>query len=204
MKIVLHKNDIPAEFLKEIISVAVDTETMGLNPHRDRLCLVQLSKGDGICHLVQMESFNKAKNIKNLLKNNKILKIFHYARFDVMMLYKYLGVMTKNIYCTKIASKLARTYTNRHSLKGLCEDLLEVEITKAQTCTDWGAQNLTTEQKEYAATDVLHLHDLKKELDVILTREQRQKIAQKCFDFLEVRVIFDLTCGETYDIFGHG
>ncbi|MDR2074675.1 MAG: ribonuclease D [Holosporales bacterium] len=204
MKVILHKNDIPAEFLKKTVSVAVDTETMGLNPYRDRLCLVQLSKGDGVCHLVQMESFNKSKNLKDLLENNKILKIFHYARFDMMMLYKYLGVMTKNIYCTKIASKLARTYTDRHNLKGLCEDLLKVEITKAQTCTDWGAQNLTKEQKEYAATDVLHLHDLKRELDVILVREQRQNIAQKCFDFLEIRVIFDLMCGEMYDIFSHG
>jgi ribonuclease D len=203
MKIVSYENDIPEKFLRDLTSVAVDTETMGLCPHRDRLCLVQLSKGDGTCYLIQMRSFEKSDCLKKLLSDKNILKIFHFARFDMMMLYKYLKIMTKNVYCTKIASKLARTYTNRHSLKGLCEDILGIEISKAQTCTDWGATDLTKEQKQYAAIDVLYLHSLMTKLNELLIREHRLEMAQNCFDFLETRVMLDLMCGEIYDIFSH-
>lgn len=203
--IFLHANDLPAEFVRDITnSVAIDTETMGLMPHRDRLCLAQFSLGDGDAHLVQFFEYSNAVNIKNLLADKKILKIFHYARFDIMMLYKYLGAMTKNVYCTKIASKLSRTYAQHHGLLDLCKEILGVEISKEQTCTDWGCKQLTEEQKEYAANDVLYLHQLKERLDVVLRREGRFELAQNCFDFLETRVKLDLMAGETYDIFSHG
>ena len=194
----------PEDFLDGTTSVAVDTETMGLRPHRDRLCLAQFSKGDGDCFLVQFENYQNAKNIKKLLASNEILKIFHYARFDIMIIYKYLGVMTQNVFCTKIASKLTRTYTSHHSLLDLCKELLNIEISKEQTCTDWGKSELSEEQKIYAATDVLYLHKLKEKLDVMLKRENRQELAQKCFSFLEARVVFDLMVDENYDIFAHG
>ena len=203
--IFLHTNDLPAEFVRAITnSVAIDTETMGLLPHRDRLCLAQFSLGDGNAHLVQFFEYSNAVNIKNLLADTKILKIFHYARFDIMMLYKYLGAMTKNVYCTKIASKLSRTYAQHHGLLDLCKEILGVEISKEQTCTDWGCEKLTDEQKEYAANDVLYLHQLKEKLDVVLRREGRFELAQNCFNFLETRVKLDLMAGETYDIFSHG
>lgn len=203
MQVFFHKNDIPSDVLTNISSVAIDTETMGLLPHRDRLCLVQLSSGDNICHLVQTQDYQQANNLCNLLSNERTLKIFHYARFDITMLYKYLGVMTKNLYCTKIASKLVRTYTNAHSLKTLCLELLGIEISKEATCTDWGNLTLTDQQKTYASADVLYLHKIKEKLDVMLEREKRADIAQKCFDFLETRAFFDLTCGSDYDIFSH-
>lgn len=203
MQIFFYKNDLPDGVFSGEKSVAVDTETMGLMPHRDRLCLVQISAGDGTCHLVQIEDYNQSKNLCNLLKNENILKIFHFARFDIMMLYKCLGVMTKKIYCTKIASRLVRTYTNAHSLKSLCWDLLEVELSKEETLTDWGSVELTAKQKEYAANDVFYLHSLKEKLDAMLLREKRDDIAQKCFDFLEIRAFFDLSCGNDYDVFAH-
>lgn len=204
MKVYKHKNDLPDDFLSEIKSVGVDSETMGLLPYRDRLCLAQFSKGDEVCHIVQFDNFENSPNIINLLSSDKILKIFHYARFDVMMFYRYLGVMTKNIYCTKIASKLCRTYTSKHSLLNLCSELLNIEISKEETCTDWGNDNLTQKQLEYAATDVLYLHKIKNILDEMLNRENRINLAQKCFDFLEARVLFDLMANENYDIFSHG
>lgn len=207
MKILTHKNDIDLSAIdsNSIKSIAIDTETMGLFPHRDRLCLVQLAfnNAQDDVHLVQLENFENSNNLKDLLSNKDILKIFHYARFDIMMLYKNLNVMTQNVYCTKIASKLVRTYTNRHSLANLCESLLGVQISKEQTCTDWGAKNITQQQKEYAATDVFYLHKLKECLDVMLNREGRENLARKCFNFLESRVMFDIMCGETYDIFSH-
>lgn len=197
-------NDLPDDFIQDINSVAIDTETMGLLPYRDRLCLAQFSKGDGNACLVKFDNYDQAKNIKYLLKDKQILKIFHYARFDIMMLYKYLGVMTENIYCTKIASKLIRTYTSKHSLLNLCKDLLNIEISKEETCTDWGAKELTNEQKEYAANDVLYLHKIKEKLDEMLIRENRVDIAKNCFEFLKTRVILDLLTNEQYDIFAHG
>ena len=204
MKVYKHKNDLPEDFLNNIESVAVDSETMGLLPYRDRLCLSQFSKGDGVCHIVQFENFENSPNIINILLNEKILKIFHYARFDVMVFYRYLGVMTKNIYCTNIASKLCRTYTSKHSLLNLCSELLNIEISKEETCTDWGNANLTQKQLEYAVNDVLYLHKIKNILDGMLIREDRIGLAQKCFDFLEARVLFDLMANENYDIFSHG
>lgn len=197
-------NDLPDSFIQNITSVAIDTETMGLLPYRDRLCLAQFSKGDGDAYLVKFNNYSLAKNIKYILLDNQILKIFHYARFDIMMLYKYLEVMTQNIYCTKIASKLVRTYTSKHSLLNLCKDLLNIEISKEETCTDWGAKELTTEQKEYAANDVLYLHRIKEKLDEMLVRENRVELANSCFEFLKTRVILDLLTNEQYDIFAHG
>lgn len=197
-------NDLPDEFMSGLESVAVDTETMGLCPHRDRLCVAQFSKGDGDAYVVQLKDYQKAANIKALLRNPGVLKIFHYARFDVMMFYKYLNTMARNIYCTKIASKLVRTYTSKHSLLNLCKDLLNVEISKEETCTDWGAEELTASQKEYAANDVLYLHRIKEILDKMLIRESRLEVANSCFEFLKTRVILDLQVNEQYDIFSHG
>lgn len=203
MDIIIHKNDIPDSFLNSD-SVSIDTETMGLKPHRDRLCLVQMSDSPESCHIVQFDRFDAAKNLKSLLSNPRIQKIFHYARFDVMMMYKYLGVMTKNIYCTKIASKLARTYTGKHSLSALCDELLGIVLSKEQTCTDWGRNTLTDAQKEYSAKDVLYLKQLKDKLTEMLERENRLELAYKCFDFIETRVTLDLMVDENYDIFSHG
>ena len=201
--IILCKNDLPDDFLDDCTSVAIDTEAMGLCPYRDRLCLAQFCKGDDISYLVQFRQFDKASNICKLLTNNNIVKIFHFARFDVMMLYKYLGVMTQNIYCTKIASKLVRTYTDKHSLKDLCKSLLNIELAKTETCTDWGAEEFTVAQLGYAKEDVIYLHKLKEKLDILLLREKRQPLAQNCFDFLPSRIILDLTVNQEYDIFKH-
>ena len=202
-KILVFKNDLPNEFISNISEVAIDTETMGLCPHRDRLCIAQFCKGDNISYIVQFNNYDEANNIKYILLNDKITKIFHYARFDVMMLYKYLGVMTKNIYCTKIASKLVRTYTDKHSLKDLCYELLGIEISKNETCTDWGSNELTQEQLSYAASDVLYLHQIKNKLDTLLQRENRVNIAKSCFEYLPTRVLFDLMINNSYDIFAH-
>ena len=202
-KILIFKNDLPKEFLDNINEVAIDTETMGLCPHRDRLCIAQFCKGDNISYIVQFNNYNNSDNIKYILQNKNITKIFHYARFDVMMLYKYLGVMTNNIYCTKIASKLVRTYTDKHSLKDLCSALLGIEISKEQTCTDWGSNELNKEQLLYAATDVLYLHQIKNKLDTLLERENRINIAKSCFEYLPTRVLFDLMIDNNYDIFAH-
>jgi ribonuclease D len=204
MKIHLHQGDLP-DGLNLGTLVAIDTEAMGLRPYRDRLCLVQLSAGDGICHLVQFpkNQYERAKNLKSLLADPKVTKLFHFARFDVMILFKYLGVMPTPLYCTKIASKLTRTFTEKHSLKDLCKDLLKVEISKQEQTSDWGAADLNQDQLQYAATDVLHLHALKTKLDTLLEREDKVALAKGCFDFLTHRAILDLTAGEEFDIFHH-
>lgn len=186
----LHHNDLEFDIPLEG-SVAVDTESMGLNPRKDRLCLVQLSAGDGNCHLIQFsaDSDYKAPRLKKILEDKNILKLFHFARADLAMIRQYLGVACSPVYCTKVASRLTRTYTERHSLKELCSVLLKIELAKQESCSDWGAPLLTDSQKLYAATDVLHLHQLKKVLDPMLEREGRQHLAQEIFRFLE-------TCAE--------
>jgi ribonuclease D len=199
----LHKGDLPTD-LKFPSGVAIDTETLGLNPHRDRLCLVQLSAGDGIAHLVQFDGENySAPRLKALLKDPKITKIFHFARFDVAVLEKYLGVDTAPVYCTKIASKLVRTYTDRHGLKDLCAELLGVELSKQQQSSDWGAAELSQNQLTYAASDVLHLHKLKARLDEMLQREGRKDFADAAFAFLSTQAKLDLAGFGEIDIFAH-
>ena len=188
----LHKNDLPAG-LDFGAMVAIDSETMGLNPHRDRLCLVQLSAGDGDCHLVQFEQGRyDAPNLSALLCNPAVTKLFHFGRFDIAVMEHYLGVVTTPVYCTKIASKLVRTYTDRHGLKDLCRELLGVELSKQQQSSDWGAAELTDEQLTYAASDVLHLHALHARLQDMLDREGRTEIAQACFEYLPTRARLDL------------
>lgn len=202
-KIKLHKNDLPAG-LKFPNGVAIDTETLGLKPHRDRLCLVQLSSGDGTAHLVQFDGRNyQAPNLKALLTDPKILKIFHFARFDVAVLEYYLNVVTNPVYCTKIASKLARTYTDRHGLKDLVGEFLGIELSKQQQSSDWAATELSDSQRNYAASDVLHLHALKSRLDDMLARVGRQDLAQAAFGFLPTRAKLDLIGFEDNDIFAH-
>lgn len=184
--------------------VAIDTETMGLNPVRDRLCVVQLSAGDGNCHVVQFrKGAYAAPNLVRMLGDPAALKLFHFARFDVAVLRAYLGVLPTPIYCTKIASRLVRTFTDRHGLKDLCKDLIGVELSKQQQSSDWGADELTTEQLRYAASDVLHLHQLKARLDEMLAREGRTALAQACFDFLPSRAMLDLGGWDDLDIFAH-
>ena len=202
MSVTLHKNDLPDDLdLGKI--VAIDTETMGLKPDRDRLCLVQLSCGDGNAHLVQMldGSYN-SPNLKKLVANPDVKKLFHFARFDVAIMKKYLEVDCPNIYCTKIASKLVRTYTDKHGLKNLCREVLGIDISKQYQSSDWGAEELTTEQLNYAASDVYYLHKLRARLDVMLEREGRSSLAQNCFDFMATRVDLDLS-GWAEDIFEH-
>lgn len=201
-KIKLHNGDLPAG-LTFPDGIAIDTETMGLNPHRDRLCLVQLSGGDGTAHLVKFDGKSyDAPNLKALLTDPKTLKIFHFARFDVAVLEHYLGVVTSPIYCTKIASKLARTYTDRHGLKDLVGEILGIEISKQQQSSDWGAAELSDSQRSYAANDVLHLHALKTRLDEMLARTGRQDLAKAAFGFLPIRAKLDLL-GFEDDIFAH-
>jgi len=203
VEIKLHRNDLPRG-LKLGAVVAIDTETMGLNPQRDRLCLVQLSAGDGICHVVQFaRGHYEAPNLKALLEDAKVTKLFHFARFDVATLRHHLGVACRPIYCTKIASKLARTFTDRHSLKDLCRELLGIELSKQQQLTDWGAERLSEEQLVYAASDVLHLHALRTKLDALLKREGRQALAEACFAFLPERAELDLGGWDDPDIFAH-
>ena len=204
MAIHLYQNDLPDDLNLGNL-VAIDTETMGLKPYRDRLCLVQLSAGDGVSHLVHIEKNAKveAKNLKKLLVDPAIMKIFHFARFDVAALYHNLGVLTTSLYCTKIASKLVRTYTDRHGLKDLCRELLGVELSKYEQTSDWGADSLREEQLKYAASDVLYLHRLKEKLDVILEREGRTELARACFDFLPTRAKLDLIGWPEIDIFAH-
>ena len=184
--------------------VAVDSETTGLSMVRDRLCLLQIGDGGGDAHLVQFEqgTYN-CPNVKKLMEDKSVLKLFHFARFDVAMLQKFLGVRTTPIYCTKIASKLVRTYTDRHGLKDLCRELLGIELSKQQQSSDWGATELSKEQQEYAASDVLHLHKLKDKLDVLLKREGRMGVAEECFQFLNARAELDLTGWAELDIFAH-
>jgi ribonuclease D len=185
-------------------TVAIDTETMGLNPVRDRLCLVQLSAGDGNCHMVQLRAgAYEAPNLKRLLTDPNITKLFHFARFDIAVINAYLGVVCEPVYCTKIASKLVRTFTDRHGLKDLCKDLLGIELSKQQQSSDWGASDLTPEQLKYAASDVLHLHELRARLDAMLAREGRSELAAACFEFLPTRALLDLGGWEDPDIFAH-
>ena len=203
MAIHLHAGDLP-DGLGFGASVAVDSEAMGLRLNRDALTVVQLSAGDGDAHIVQLRRpAYDAPNLRRLLADTAVLKIFHFARFDVAMFARYLGVMTWPIYCTKTASRLARTYTDRHGLKDLTRELLGVDISKAQQSSDWGAAELTPEQLNYAASDVLNLHALKARLDQMLQREGRAEMAQACFDFLPTRARLDLAGWEDQDIFAH-
>jgi ribonuclease D len=199
----LHRGDLPAG-LSFGSSVAIDTETLGLKPQRDRLCLVQLSAGDGSAHILQLDGTDwSAPRLKALLIDPSVTKIFHYARFDVAVLERYLGVVTAPIYCTKIASKLVRTYTDRHGLKDLCGELLGIELSKQQQSSDWAADPLSAQQLAYAASDVLHLHKLKASLDAMLARQGRTAFAQACFDFLPVRARLDLEGFDDIDVFSH-
>jgi len=204
----LHRHDLP-DGLDLGPVVAIDTETMGLKPHRDRLCLVQLSSGDGTAHCVQIippslgGRGSDCPNLKRLLENREQVKLFHFARFDVAILHKALDVEMASVRCTKIAAKLVRTFTDRHGLKDLCRELLGVEISKQQQSSDWGAPNLTPEQLAYAASDVLHLHALWAKLEGLLIREGRLALAQACFDFLPARGKLDLLGYEDPDIFAH-
>lgn len=199
----LHRGDLP-EGLLFGDAVAIDTEAMGLNPHRDRLCLVQLSRGNGDAHLVQFApDCYDAPNLKRLLADPGILKLFHFARFDLAILYRYLGVMAQPLYCTKTASRLVRTFTDRHGLRDLCKDLLGVDLKKEQQSSDWGAPSLSEEQLRYAASDVLHLHALRARLDEMLGREGRTELARTCFDFLPTRALLDLEGWPEQDIFAH-
>ncbi len=199
----LYQNDLP-DGLDLGPVVAIDCETMGLNPHRDRLCLIQMSGGDGECHLVQVaKGQTTAPNLCAMLENPDVLKIFHFGRFDIAALMHSFGARTAPVYCTKIASRLVRTYTDRHGLKNLLQELLGIDISKHQQQSDWGAETLSAAQLDYAASDVLYLHQLKDKFDVILTREGRTEIAQSCFDFLPTRAELDLAGWPETDIFAH-
>jgi ribonuclease D len=203
MTIRLHRGDLP-DLSRYTSSVAIDTETMGLHPHRDRLCVVQMSGGDGSADVLQIpQGFSDAPNLKALLANPKVTKIFHFARFDIAVLYNAFGVMPQPIYCTKIASRLARTYTDRHGLKDLVREVLNIDLSKQQQSSDWGSQSLSEAQLAYAASDVLHLHGLRERLDAMLAREGRTELAQACFEFLPTRAKLDLQGWDTEDIFAH-
>ncbi len=203
MTIYLHQGDLP-DSVRFQGDIAVDTEAMGLNNQRDRLCLVQLSDGQGDEHLVQFRPGRfEAPNLARLLTDPTRVKLFHFARFDVAILQHYLGVVTAPIYCTKIASRLVRTFTDRHGFKDICKDLLAVDVSKQQQSSDWGADTLTPEQQEYAASDVRHLHRLREKLDVMLAREGRTALAQSCFQFLPARAELDLAGWPEIDIFAH-
>lgn len=203
MTIRLHRGDLP-NLARYTDSVAVDTETMGLHPHRDRLCVVQLSNGDGTADVVQIHKGHAgAPNLKVLLGNPAITKIFHFARFDLAALCNAFGVMPQPVYCTKIASKLARTYTDRHGLKDLVREVLNIDVSKQQQSSDWGSHNLSEAQLAYAASDVLHLHALRERLDAMLAREGRIELAQACFKFLPTRAKLDLQGWDSEDIFAH-
>ncbi|TCO69931.1 ribonuclease D [Rhodovulum euryhalinum] len=199
----LYQNDLPDDLDLGPV-VAIDCETMGLNPHRDRLCVVQMSGGDGNAHLVQIaKGQTAAPNLARMLADPKVLKLFHFGRFDIAALMNAFGVVAAPVYCTKIASKLVRTYTDRHGLKYLLQELLNVDISKQQQSSDWGAETLTAAQLDYAASDVLHLHALKATLDAMLDREARMGVAQACFDFLPARARLDLEGWPEIDIFAH-
>jgi ribonuclease D len=207
MTVRLHRGDLP-DLSRYTGAVAIDTETMGLNPHRDRLCVVQLSSGDGSADVVQVPKDHgrgpaDAPNLKALLADPKITKIFHFARFDIAVLYSAFGVMPQPLYCTKIASRLSRTYTDRHGLKDLVREILNIDLSKQQQSSDWGAPILSEPQLAYAASDVLHLHALRERLDVMLAREGRLGLAQACFAFLPTRARLDLEGWEAEDIFAH-
>jgi ribonuclease D len=199
----LYQNDIPADLDMGPV-VAIDCETMGLNPHRDRLCVIQMSGGDGNAHLVQVaKGQTEAPNLCAMLENPDVLKLFHFGRFDIAAMYNAFGALTAPVYCTKIASKLVRTYTDRHGLKNLLQELLSTDISKQQQSSDWGSPKLTKAQLDYAASDVLYLHELKAELDRMLEREGRTEFAQACFDFLPTRAKLDLAGWPEVDIFSH-
>lgn len=203
MTIRLHRGDLP-DLSRYTESVAIDTETLGLNPHRDRLCVVQLSNGDGSADVVQIPAGHfDAPNLKKLLGDPAITKIFHFARFDLAVLYATFGVMPQPVYCTKIVSRLVRTYTDRHGLKDLAREVLGIELSKQQQSSDWGAASLTDSQLAYAASDVLHLHALRGKLDAMLAREGREDLAEACFRFLPTRARLDLGGWENEDIFAH-
>jgi len=202
--ITLHKGDLP-ESVDLGPVVAVDTEAMGLNPHRDDLCVVQLSSGDGTAHVVQLDrarGFN-CPNLKAMMADPNVLKLFHFARFDVAMMQKHLGITCAPVWCTKIASKLARTYTDRHGLKDVSKEIAGVDMSKAQQSSDWGADTLSDAQLQYAASDVLHLHKIKDGLEVMLVREGRKEMAEACFAFLPIRAELDLAGWDETDIFAH-
>jgi ribonuclease D len=199
----LYQNDLP-DGLDLGPVVAIDCEAMGLNPHRDRLCLVQISSGDGNCHLIQVGiGQTDAPNLVAMLENPDVLKIFHYGRFDIAAMMNAFGATTAPVYCTKIASRLVRTFTDRHGLKTLLHDMIGTDISKHQQQSDWGAQNLTKAQLDYAASDVLYLHKLRDAFDIMLAREERTEIAQACFDFLPMRAKLDLDGWPDTDIFAH-
>jgi ribonuclease D len=204
MNIRVHRGDLPDLSRYQVPMVAVDTETMGLEPHRDRLCVVQLSPGDGSADVVQiMPDGGAAPNLAKLLVDASFLKIFHFARFDLVSLQQGVGVMPTPVYCTKIASRIARTYTDKHGLKDLVRELLGIDLSKQQQLSDWGAENLTDAQVAYAASDVLHLHALKEKLDSMLAREGRATLADACFRFLPERARLDLAGWAAEDIFAH-
>ncbi len=204
MTVRLHRGDLPDLLRYRGAAVAIDTEAMGLDPHRDRLCVVQISPGDGSADVIQIPAgANEAPNLTKLLVDGTILKIFHFARFDLAVLYKRLGVMPSPVYCTKIASRIARTYSDKHGLKDLVRELLGIDLSKQQQLSDWGAEVLSDAQLAYAASDVLHLHALKDKLDAILLREGRAELAAACFRFLPDRVRLDLAGWAGEDIFAH-
>lgn len=205
MTIRLHRGDLPHQDLARYTgSAAIDTETMGLKPHRDRLCVVQMSPGDGSADVIQIaRGQREAPNLIKLLKDPAIVKIFHFARFDLAALYNAFGVMPRPVYCTKIASRLIRTYTDRHGLKDLVRELLNIDLSKQQQSSDWGSPTLSDAQLAYAASDVLHLHALRDKLETTLAREDRSALAQACFEFLPSRAMLDLSGWETEDIFAH-
>jgi len=203
MKVKIHKNDLPSNLNPGKI-IAIDTETMGLDYKRDPLCLVQISSGDEEVHLIQINRKTfKADNLKKILEDNHIKKIFQFARFDLAVLNYYLKTDINNVYCTKIASKIGRTYTDKHGLKDLCKELLNIELSKQMQSSDWGTEILTEQQINYAASDVLYLHKIKEELDKILIRENRMELAEHCFKFLKHRVTLDLAGWNNQDIFAH-
>jgi len=203
MSITVYQGDLPNDFSVGD-SVAIDTETLGLNPKRDRLCLVQLSTGDGTAHIVQFKrgQYN-APNLTKLLTDEKVTKIFHFARFDVAILKEYLNINCAPVYCTKIGSRLCRTYTDRHGLKDICRELVGVNLDKQQQSSNWGAEELSQDQKLYAANDVLYLHKLKGQLDAMLEENGRAQLAKECFNFLETRADLDLNGWADFDIFAH-
>ena len=205
MAVYLHEEDLPADVRFGPGPIAVDTEAMGLNPSRDRLCLVQLSDGNGNEHLVRFKrgSDYSAPNLKILLGDSQRLKLYHFARFDIGIMNAYLGIMAAPVYCTRTASRLVRTYTDRHGLKDLVKELLNVDVSKQQQTSDWGADELSDAQREYAAGDVRYLHQLKEKLDIRLAREERTALAQACFDFLPTRALLDLSGWPEQDIFAH-
>lgn len=199
-----HKGDLPNDITFPN-GVAIDTEAMGLNPHRDRLCVVQLSGGDHTAHVVQLNEDTRfdCPNLKSVLADDDLEKIYHYGRFDIAVIYQYLGILTRNVFCTKVASKLVRTFISRHGLKALCSDLLSIELSKQSQTSDWGASDLSKEQLAYAASDVLYLHQLKEKLSVLLEREKRWDLAKGCFEALPTVARLDLLGYEDLSIFTH-